>query len=101
MTEPVFGEQYVTSQEKKFNIAERRVTLSGDSFDIKDEDDNTVYVADGNAFRAKKMIRILDGADKSNVLASVGKDEEGDGYYLKKGETMQVLYHYKADEEFA
>ena len=50
--------------------------------------DERVYIADGNAFRAKKMIEILDA--EKNVLATVGRDLEGNGYYLKKGKTMQV-----------
>ena len=48
--------------------------------------DKRVYVADGNAFRAKKMIRILDA--HKNVLATVGRDLEGGGYFLKKGATF-------------
>lgn len=52
--------------------------------------DKKVFFADGNAFRAKRMIRILDSANKKKVLATVGKDLSGEGYYLKKGETLQV-----------
>ena len=37
MTEAIFGDEYITTTEKSFNIAERKVTLSGDSFDIKNE----------------------------------------------------------------
>jgi len=85
-TEAIFGDKYVTTEPKKFNIAERKVSLSGDSFDVKNEADEKVYVGDGNAFRQKKMIRVIDATDKT-VLATVGKDLEGDGYFLKKGET--------------
>lgn len=96
----MFGDKYLTTQAKKFNIAERKISLSGDSFDVKDESDTRVYIGDGNAFRQKKMIRIIDARDKT-VLATVGKDLEGDGYFLKKGETNQVLYHFKAKDDFA
>lgn len=38
MSAPIFGDQYLTTEEKTFNIYERRFSYSGDSFDIKDSD---------------------------------------------------------------
>ena len=37
MTEAVFGDEYLTTSQRVFNISERKLSFSGDSFDIKDE----------------------------------------------------------------
>lgn len=44
MMESTFGDQYLATKKRVFNVAERKISLSGDSFDIRDE--NSKFLGD-------------------------------------------------------